>query len=346
MILRPFVATALLACLAGPAHAQPPAPSPPEAAPAETGDAAAPRPTGDPGLYARVRDLERRLEALRPARPAAYFELGEEVAQEASRAEDRRLARQLYALAIELNRLSSARDPQLERSACLALAAAAETDADARWLRAMAGALDAPLGAAAGRVAPPRDPAALDLCSVLSYSRTGEGRRAQPLLSQPEVARLLASCDRLLGGGFPGGADRVRKALDDWPSCPQCRNRRTVKDAAGVHLCPTCKGTPGPQLSGTELLNQLRTEAAVLSGAQRSWAGQLIADAGAPLRELDLPEIAVTYGVSALAPIYRDGRWAPDPTLTPPSPPPAPPPPGPASSATAPSGETGRRAAP
>jgi hypothetical protein len=278
-------------------------------------------PTDPASLAARVPGLEGRLTALAPASPAAYFELGEEVAQEASTADERRLGRQLLALAVELNRAAPTRDAQLERSACLALAARAETEADARWLRALAASLEGSpaAGPAAGpaRVAPPREPAALDLCAVLSFARTGEGRRASAILNQPEVSRLLESCDRLLGNGVPGGASRVRKAIDDWPACPQCRNRRSVKDQTGVHLCPFCHGTPGPQISQAELVAQLRTEATVLAGSQRSWAGQIIADAGAPLRELDVAEIAPSFGVSAATPLWRDGKWVADPSAKP-----------------------------
>ena len=118
-----------------------------------------------------------------------------------------------------------------------------------------------------------------------------------------------------------GGASLVRKHIDEWPVCPQCRGHRSIKDATGVHLCPTCHGTPGPTLSHIELVGQIRTESMLLSGQQRSWAGQIIADAGATLRELDPAELAATYVVDPARPLWRMGVWVADPNAPKPAPP-------------------------
>ncbi|HMN39199.1 MAG TPA: hypothetical protein PKE29_00020 [Phycisphaerales bacterium] len=288
------------------------------------GQEPAPRGTG---LEARVAHLEARLSGLSPERPREYFELGEEVASEASDESDRRLARQLYVLAYELSLRAARADSRLAPSVCLALAAIAGSDDERRWLGALAetvapdgAVIGAPVAggmvAEAGRMrasAASRDPAAFDLATMLGFVRIGEGRRAERLLARPGVRELLDRCDRLLMPGI-GGASLVRKRIEDYPMCPQCHNRRYIKDAAGVHLCPTCQGTPGGPFSAMELVGHLRTESVLLSGQQRSWSGQITSDFGAPLRELDASELAATYKVDATRPLWRGGRWAEDAT--------------------------------
>lgn len=263
----------------------------------------------------RVSGAGRRLESLAPASPRAYFQLGEEIASEAADDVDRRLARQLYVLAYEIDKRSQVPDPQLGGSVCLALAAIAESDDEKRWLTALAETL-APEGTPDMRriksTTASRDPAAFDLATMLSFVRVGEGRRAEKILEKPGVGELLEKCDKLLLPGL-GGATQVRRRIDEWPNCPQCRGHRSVKDGSGVHLCPTCKGTPGPALPPGELVGHIRTESILLSGQQRSWAGQLIADAGATLRELDASELPATFGVSHIRPLWRGGAWVADP---------------------------------
>lgn len=264
----------------------------------------------------RIAGMTRRLESLSPSSPREYFLLGEEIASESPDDVDRRLARQLYVLAYEIDKRSQVPDPQLGGSVCLALAAIAESDDEKRWLTALAETL-APEGTPDMRriksTTASRDPAAFDLATMLSFVRIGEGRRAEKLLEKLGVGDLLEKCDKLLLPGV-GGAAQVRRRIDEWPNCPQCRGHRSVKDAAGVHLCPTCKGTPGPTLPPGELVGHIRTESSLLSGQQRSWAGQLIADAGATLRELDPSELPATFGVSAARPLWRSGAWVNDPS--------------------------------
>jgi len=97
--------------------------------------------------------------------------------------------------------------------------------------------------------------------------------------------------------------------IADWQICPECKNRRNIKDKDGVHLCPTCGGRPGPQLREPEVVALVRTEAVLLSGPQLSWASQTLVDDGAPLRDLSPAEVAPTYGVDATRAIWRDGHW-------------------------------------
>ena len=54
---------------------------------------------------------------------------------------------------------------------------------------------------------------------------------------------------------------------------------------------------PGPQLSEEELIAQLRFEAVLLNGIQRSWSAQMVVDLGATLRDPD-PEDLGEFVVS------------------------------------------------
>ncbi len=294
------------------------------------------------GLESRIRGLNARLEALRPDRPQDYFELGEEVAAEAASDADRRLAQDLFILSMELSREASSAQaggasklgppsPALARSVCLALATMETSDEQRRWLIALADST------VAGPTLEPvtirtttasRDPAAFDLASALGAIRMGEGRRAMSILARPAVAALLERCDALLSTTLGGGAAAVRAHAEQWPTCPRCLNRRFVKEAGGagrgggssgggggssVVVCPHCQGTPGPRLSDEELLAQIRTESVLLSGQARSWAAQIVSDGGAPLRELDIDELARVYRVDPAMPIWRGGLWSPVP---------------------------------
>ncbi|MBY0311171.1 MAG: hypothetical protein K2W85_03790 [Phycisphaerales bacterium] len=280
-------------------------------------------------LADRVPDLNRRLEALRPANPAGYFELGEEVAAEAATDADRRLARDLYILALELSRKVTPAgqsdapatlgppDPLLARSVCLALAAMESADEQRRWLIALADTTGADLSAEPVPIrttTTSRDPAAFDLASALGSIRIGEGRRAQAILSRPGVAALFERVSKLLTQNFGSGADQVRRHAEQWPTCPRCLNRRFIREGAGptgVVVCPHCLGTPGPRLSDEELLAQIRTESVLLSGQARSWAAQIVSDGGSPLRELDIDELARVFSVDPARPVWRNGQWMP-----------------------------------
>lgn len=302
-----------------------------------------------PPLSARVEALEGRLAALSPDKPADYLELGELVMQEAATPDDRRLARELLVLALTTATRPGPANPQrpsdvaagtdaprsgIASSACLALATLADDAPTARWLAAVGASLAPDTGLDASpqdaASAAARDPAALDLATLLGLVRTGDGRRAERLLARPGVSDLLERFDKVLVPGIGGGAQRVRRMIELYPACPQCRNRRSIKDAGGVQVCPTCKGLPGPNLPGDELVNHLRAESVLLSGVQRSWAAQILADEGAPLRDLDPAEVAATLRVDPAKTIWRNNAWT-DPTpAKPASAKPAPGKPGPA----------------
>lgn len=303
------ITVAVILAQPGPAAAPPPPPH----TPLTTAPAAAPI------------DWTPRLVKLSPREPVAYFELAEEVAAEDRTMSGRRLARRLYVLAAHLpaaaapsaevapGGAASVGPDWLPASACLGLAAIADTEQDRRWLIALAGTLS-PEGAGSpqGRSidAGTHDAAALQLATALGHIRAGDGRKAMKILSTPAVSALLARYEGLLSpGGLAGGADRVRSLAERHVPCPQCRNRRTIKDADGVRLCPSCRGRPGPNLTVPELIGQLRLESLLLNGIQRSWAAQTVADGGAPMRELDVSVLLDVYDVEVRRSIWKDGQW-------------------------------------
>lgn len=304
---HPALIAAALAALLAPAQ-QPAAPAP-DPSPTPTPPAAAPAPTVIPAW------LDQRLAALRPAQPEAYFLLAEEVADAALT--DERLtatATTLFTLAFELDRR---RGPTpLAASACIALAHLQRSEADRRWLRALAGSIDRRYAATdwnvpAGRAA--ADQTAYKAATVLGLARSGDGPAARKLMDEPDVAALLRDYERAMGTTQGTGAlFRLNKTIDAWP-CPQCGNERVTRGPGDAgpesKLCATCRGNPGPELTEAELIAQLRFEATLLSGIQRSWAAQVAADLGAPLRDPDPAELAPTLGVDATRTLWRNGAW-------------------------------------
>lgn len=315
-----------------------PAPDASRAAPAAAPDSP---PAADP-----LASWTARLSRLDPARPREYFELAEEMADAAaSRPEDRAAARQtaqrLCVLAFELWRGSQNRkdfraaDPRLGPSALLLLADLSEASERARWLRAVAAAVDpdALLTPDASTPAAPTespDQPVIELVSSLELLRAGDGRRAGKIMDKPAVHDLFLRYERLLSpGGLTGEADRLRQIAQNNPICPECRNRRFIRGPGGVSLCPSCGGDPGPNFSYLEILYQLRFEAAVLEGIQSSWVAQTLVDGGRPLRDLDPEEIALTLNVDPSLTLYRRDGWVapvpvPKPARQAPDGPPAP----------------------
>ncbi len=288
-------------------------------------DADAPAPTTTPQQQSIETLWGKRLTALSPQKPVDYFLLGEEVAADSKDAETAGLARRLFVLAYELDaRETGSRErSRLGPSVCLALASVAARDDERRWLRALADTLSdgsaslADPANEAGGIFPPET--AFDLATAIGLARAGEGRRAEQLLEKPGVSELLEQIDTapMPDGSVNGLRSFFKKAIRDWPVCPQCRNRRVVPVGANrsgeVVLCDTCRGNPGPQLAEHEIAGQLRVEALLLQGTQRSWAAQVLADAGAPLRDLDPTELAGTYDVDPSRPLWRGGQWTAEP---------------------------------
>lgn len=267
-----------------------------------------------------------RLAALDPNKPLGYFELAEEVAQQRDRSEARQLASHLFVLALDLSRKQGKAGPDnpewLPSGACLALADLASNQAERRWLVALAGTLrtsreftDPASISVAERPRPVEvDPTALELTEALAALRRGDGRRAEELLTKPAVWAMLEQYEGLLdAGGMAGGAARLRHLAEQSPMCTVCRGRRYEKTPRGLEICPACAGRPGPRLTLLELEGQLRLESVLLNGSQRSWAAQVVADGGAPLRELDADAVAEVFRVDVNK-VRWNGQWVEPPT--------------------------------
>lgn len=254
-----------------------------------------------------------RLEGLRTSEPEAYLLLGEEVAAAAAQPADLRLARELFVLAYELDRKDGGRHGVMG-PACLALADITPVRQDRRWLQALARAADSRYALPAWKhagAAGPSPGAALAAATALGQVRSGDGGAARRQLANPEVVDALQTYDAALTPGGKG-LRRVREWSEQWP-CTECRNARVVKIAgsnpARYRVCLHCEGNPGPRLSRKELTDLLRVESWLLEGEQKTWAAQVAADEGAPLRDPEPGELAPTMGVDPARCVWREGGW-------------------------------------
>lgn len=264
--------------------------------------------------------LNARLEQLNPSDPMGYFLLAEEVALERHVRPARQLAERLYVLAFEIDRATPRADGSgrpLAASACLGLSALTPRAERRAWLRAIAHLVEpagqAQTGLREGVAVVPAlgpDQAAIDLSTALGQLRAGEGKRARATFARPGVWTLLEGYENLLSDGAPDRASqRIERWLDEWPSCPTCGNRRVVQRNGAGRLCPTCGGNPGPQLSGNELLAQIRAESFLLRGVYGSWGAQTLADLGQPLIDPDPARLAEVMQVDASLRVFRNGQW-------------------------------------
>jgi hypothetical protein len=282
----------------------------------------------------RLPDIVASLEALDPSDPTAYVELGEWVVSEARGEAEYRLAQRLYVLGATLSRATGGRDT-LAASACVALADISRSEPDRRALWSLAGSLDARYAMRDwSRTADPNvsDDVAFAAANALGNIRSGNGHLAREVLKRPEVQSLLRAFSVLLmGAPNQDPLAQLEREAAAWP-CPECRNERVVtRRVSGVVstvLCNTCQGNPGPtaDLSSERVLAQLRFEARVLNGVQRSWGAQIEMDQGAPFRDVDLETLATRYGVDTQRPLFRNGDWqavdpVPDPATSSPAPP-------------------------
>ncbi len=271
-------------------------------------------------------DLAAKLAALRPSEPDAYLRLGEDVAARAMDSRGRELARQLFTLAFVLDRKrSGGAVAPTATSACLALAEISATESDRRWLLSLARSIDLRLSAPAwsSRGADAADSGTAYLAAVyVGLVRGGDSIKAQRVIGQPGVRDLIQRYERLLSPiNDTGGLNSLEQEMTRWP-CPECGGKRIVRrfqsNPAQYRLCSVCGGTLGPALHPLELAAQLRFESRMLSGTARSWAAQVIADGGVPLRDVDPAELPAAMGVDPAAVLWRDGRWISDRPATPP----------------------------
>lgn len=282
----------------------------------------------------RVPDLRERLAELDASDAMVYIELAEEVSSETGSPQDRDLARHLYAVAYDLERNTRSR-PEVMAGACLGLASLEASDEGSAWLYAVAGLVDprATRGEGAGVTTLAVSPeVAVAAANALGLARSGEGRRAGRIYEDEAVRQVFDRYGRLLGGsGGLSGFSRFERALRDWPDL-ECGGSRVVtrrgEDGVETHLCPTCRGNPGPALSEQEFLDHLRFESRLLRGIHQSWGAQIAADGGAPLLDPDpdrVPELLLArYGVDTTKRLWRDGVWVEPPTAAAPAEEPAP----------------------
>lgn len=221
-----------------------------------------------------------RLEALSPDNPTAYFNLAEEIADEAETDADRDLARHLFKLAGVLDA------DHLGRSACIALADLEGYADEKRRLLALARLLDR-------RIAEPNwlqhaesattDTAAiLALTKAFSYYRRGQGSRAITALQDGNADWLLAEYADAIGG--------------------EARFRENAKRYKN--------GEATPVKEQRDLNAMLRLEAALLAGDQnRTWSGDLLLNRGRILVEVDPERLPEALGVDPSRSIYRNGNW-------------------------------------
>lgn len=263
-----------------------------------------------------VRDLEARLTALNGNEPMGYFMLAEDIAAVAETPRGFELARELFVLAWETDRVAQA-PLRIGPSVCLALADLATGD-ERRWLLALAASMDEPEGVVAPWMAPSFNAIADEragqgelqqsfaLAEALGHIRAGSAVRAASVLDSDALERALAR-----SGLTATDIRRVRtivEAVLTRPRCPRCKNERVVRapENAGRRFdtCPTCGGHPGPNLSRDDLTLTLRAEAALLGVGSSRWSAQRRIDGAAPLRPLDAADLAAIIGLDADARTY------------------------------------------
>lgn len=266
--------------------------------------------------------LDERLHALTPADPEAYFLLGEELAAEPQTPGNLELSQRLYVLAIVL----ASRDEALRTTAAgaaLGLLDITRSEADRRALRSIASTLDPRFGTrdwSRSTEAGVSDDVAYDAATTLGAIRAGMGTMVRNELKRPEIRSLIDRHSALITGALGQNIlPELEHQADAWP-CPECRNERIVtkRHTGQVErvLCYTCGGNPGPVLTREQYIGQLRFEAQVLNSAPRSWGVQVAADLGAPLREADIAELPIRFGIDVTRPWFRDGAWVGEPDDT------------------------------
>lgn len=262
-------------------------------------------------------DLDQRLVALDPDAPEGYFTLGEELSAEARTESDYALVQRLYVITITLAH-DEPGGATLAASACIALADTARAESDRRALWAIARMLDPRYGVrdwSRSTDIEVTDDIAFLTATLLGNIRAGWGSLAVADLRRPEVQRLIHRYSALITGSVQQNIlPELEHQAKDWP-CPECRNERIVtKRHTGKierRLCYTCNGNPGPVISNLDLIGQLRFESFLLNTRQRSWGAQIAADLGEPLRDPEMADLPLRFGVDATKVLYRNGEWVP-----------------------------------
>ena len=227
-----------------------------------------------------------RLHALSPGDPLAYIEIAEEMVDSAQSAELRN-ATELRQLARHLFGLAGAIDPEtFGRSACFALAAMSDDEQEKARFRMLADWLPGRdvlhSWTAAERDEKQVTPGmALALSEALGFYRQGHGNRALSLLEKHDLEAMLERFGDLL----PGGPERF---LED---------------------CRHYTGGKKPTIFEGGIARMLILESALLSGTERSWAGEVLLTSARPLVEIDPAQLDEALGVDATKPYFVNGQW-------------------------------------
>ena len=274
-----------------------------------------PTPAPAPAPVPLSSSLAPKLEALSPVDPSAYFLLGEEASARAQSPDDFRLARQLLALAFELDRQVSG-GRSIGASSLLALADISSLDHERRWLRATARRLDPRYIREPWRIAGDRavdSVTAYSAATALGMVRKGDGIGARQLFAIPGVFDAIRRYDAILAPSGTAGASEIARDADRWP-CPECRNERVVRKQRSnppeYRICSTCRGDPGPKLTSAQLLAQIRVESMLLGEGEAS-TPSIASEFSTPLIDPDPAGVAKWYRVDPSLCIWRNGGWAP-----------------------------------
>lgn len=303
LILTLSIGTASVPIAAAPAI---PPLQPGRAAPAVTTNEPVPE-----ALIARLSDLD-------PSNPLSYFALGEEFA-EIRNQEARSTARRLYIIALGASRSGGAPEvAPLGRSACVALAAIADSDDERRWLLAVARSAAPPPTDVNwdGALAPSgSDDAGYDVAVALGRYRSGEFRRAREAFrKRPDAAEILVR-QGLASSDAHAMFKEVLAEVEGAVGCPKCRGERVIRGVqdgkATADLCPVCRGNPAPTpaLTPERFALQLRAEAVLLNAKPQSWTAQMRLDGARPLRDVDPESVGAYYGVNPAHSRWQDGAW-------------------------------------
>ncbi len=253
-------------------------------------------------------ERERRLQALRPSNPMAYFELAEEIAYEAQTEEEEDLARRLYVLAFELDRRTA--PVELGASACLGIRELSKNSVERQWLAALARAVDSE----PSRIDWPLDVGGQDdaaesylLAEAMGRHRAGDYRRATLGLDNDGARGVVDE----LPEHHVRVIDRSINHARNTPACRSCKRRRIISTGpeTRARLCTACDGDPGPEFDLTALAEHVAVEAVLLDASPPNWSAQLLIMDGVPIRDFDASELARVYRVDPALSVWRDRRW-------------------------------------
>lgn len=228
-----------------------------------------------PVMKGQDADLERRLEALDPNDPQAYFELAEDLAEGVRGRPNVSVSRRLFGLAGRL-------DPEkYAASAALALASLESDSIQATKLRAAATLLPGGGGLTAMRRGGRVDAEmALSISQAFGGFSSGRPLALRRLLEDRSVRRVLESWDDVL----PGGLDWLQAATDDRPGS------RTLEPR--------------------ERLSMIHLELSLLERGHPEWSTLLVIEGDPPLLEVDASRLeTMLLDEERLRPLRRDGRW-------------------------------------